>query len=79
MGTEISTVARTVQNNLIEKISREETRQNSTSVFSYLALAHLILVVVSLTAIGAAGPNSLWGLRLEGLIWTVAKVHGGYD
>ena len=44
-----------------------------------MCLAPLILVVVSLGVMGAVGPNSLWGLRSEGLIWTVAKVHGGYD
>ena len=37
--TEIYTVARTVQNNLIEKISREEAWQKTNSIFSYLALS----------------------------------------
>lgn len=37
--TEIYTLARTVQNNLIEKISREEAWQKTNSIFSYLALS----------------------------------------
>ncbi len=40
MRTEISTVAQTVQNNLIEKISREEAWQKTNSIFSYLSASH---------------------------------------
>jgi hypothetical protein len=35
---EISTMAQTVQNNLIEKISREESQKVKTPFFSHLAL-----------------------------------------
>ena len=60
---EISPMARTVQNNLIEKISREESQKVKTPFFLTLCLAPLVLVVVKATSTRAAESNSLWGMR----------------
>ena len=66
MGTEISTVARTVQNNLIEKISREETRQKSNSIFSYLALGAPVPFCCWLLGNGSGGAKFIMGAEIRG-------------